>query len=663
MGESTFQDVSSNHNNFGGITTDSEWTFTTIDAEPPTISSLSPLDDAIGVAINANLVITFNEDVVKGSGNIVIWDDLGVVETIAVSSGNVTVSGSQVTINPTFDFEGLTDYYVLIDAAAFDDLFSNSFAGITDPTVWNFTTVDASAPAVTNLSPADDETGVTSNADLIMTFDKNIVKTSGTITIMNSTSASIHEEIDVSTNQVSASGSQVTINPSVDFEDFNSYYILIDNGAIQDNEGNSYPGISDPAIWNFTIGDNTAPTVISLTPADNTVNVSVTSNLEIEFDENVVANSGNIVITNAITSATHLTIDVSAVSITGNIVTIDPSIDFDESTDYYVLIDNGAFVDVVGNSFAGISDNTVWNFSTPDNTSPIILTLSPVDDATDVDVNTNLQVTFSEPVIANTGLINVMDATGTYESIDVLSGQVTINSDIVTIDPGFTLEGETNYYILIDNDAFHDLSGNSFSGITDQTIWNFSTVDITPPSVTITSSASGTVSDNFDVTITFSESVTGFTSDDITVVNANTSNFTNVTAGTVWTITIEPIANGEVTVDVNSGVAQDVSGNENTAASQFSITYDSGVGIEDVIPFEISIYSSGNKVIVEFINEDSYQFEEGKIEIYNIIGQKIIDENIYELERFETEVENVSHIYVVKVILNNSEFKKQVYVE
>lgn len=46
-----------------------------------------------------------------------------------------------------------------------------------------------------------------------------------------------------------------------------------------------------------------------------------------------------------------------------------------------------------------------------------------------------------------------------------------------------------------------------------------------------------------------------------------------------------------------------------------------------------------------------------------MFGQKIIEEKIYNLDRFETEVEHVSPIYVVKVTLNNSEYQKRLFIE
>ena len=47
------------------------------------------------------------------------------METISVTSGQVSGSGtSQITVTPSSDFDGSTEYYVLIDANAFDDVDS-----------------------------------------------------------------------------------------------------------------------------------------------------------------------------------------------------------------------------------------------------------------------------------------------------------------------------------------------------------------------------------------------------------------------------------------------------------------------------------------------------------------------------------------------------------
>jgi hypothetical protein len=62
------------------------------------------------VALDTDLVLTFNEDMAKGTGNITIMkDDDSIFEQIDMTSANVTISGAEVTINPTENFENDTD--------------------------------------------------------------------------------------------------------------------------------------------------------------------------------------------------------------------------------------------------------------------------------------------------------------------------------------------------------------------------------------------------------------------------------------------------------------------------------------------------------------------------------------------------------------------------
>ncbi len=96
--------------------------------------------------------------------------------------------------------------------------------------------------------------------------------------------------------------------------------------------------------------------------------------------------------------------------------------------------------------------------------------------------------------------------------------------------------------------------------------------DETAPTVTITTAASDPIAGAFDITITFSEVVAGFDLTDLMVANGVAGNFAG--SGTGYTATITPVADGQVTVDINAGVCQDAATNGNTAATQFSITND-----------------------------------------------------------------------------------------
>ncbi len=111
---------------------------------PPTISALSPADNATAISTGTTLQITFSEAVTKvGTGNIVIRKsaDGSIAETIGVATGNLSGCGTTtVTITPSSLLAYETGYYIEIGGTAFYDSGRNAFAGISDATTWNFMT-------------------------------------------------------------------------------------------------------------------------------------------------------------------------------------------------------------------------------------------------------------------------------------------------------------------------------------------------------------------------------------------------------------------------------------------------------------------------------------------------------------------------------------------
>ncbi len=126
----------------GNISADSAVCTVTLDGAVPLVDNLTPADDSTGAALDSNLTIVFDENIHKGTGNIVVRrsSDDSIVETIAVTAGQVTIAANVVTIDPSSDFAGETGYYVQVDAGAFEDLAGNEYAGIGDKQAWNFTT-------------------------------------------------------------------------------------------------------------------------------------------------------------------------------------------------------------------------------------------------------------------------------------------------------------------------------------------------------------------------------------------------------------------------------------------------------------------------------------------------------------------------------------------
>ena len=111
------------------------------DLAGPAIVSLSPANGVSNVAASQTATITFNENIKKGTGNILVKRiaDNSIVQTFDVTAASVIVSGA----GASFSLTGLapnTGYYIEIGAGAIKDLADNNFAGISGNTTWAFTT-------------------------------------------------------------------------------------------------------------------------------------------------------------------------------------------------------------------------------------------------------------------------------------------------------------------------------------------------------------------------------------------------------------------------------------------------------------------------------------------------------------------------------------------
>ncbi|MDO9226595.1 MAG: Ig-like domain-containing protein, partial [Pseudomonadota bacterium] len=137
-----------------GLTTDTQniaVTVTDADEIAPTLSTSTPADDATAVAVGSNIVLTFNENVVAGTGNIVISNGTD-TRTIPVGDAQVTFSGNTVTINPSTDLVSNTAYNVQMASGVILDVAGNPYAGISNATTLNFDTADTTGPSVSGVA-------------------------------------------------------------------------------------------------------------------------------------------------------------------------------------------------------------------------------------------------------------------------------------------------------------------------------------------------------------------------------------------------------------------------------------------------------------------------------------------------------------------------------
>ncbi|OHU92126.1 Ig-like domain-containing protein [Pseudoalteromonas amylolytica] len=152
--------------------------------------------------------------------------------------------------------------------------------------------------------------------------------------------------------------------------------------TVTDSAGNTNSALT---ITSFTI-DTTAPTFdgANSTPNDNATGVTASDDIIVDFSENIALGSGSITIRDVTGSSDFEAFDVATesdgttttpsagrIGITNDKIYINPTSDLTGNRSYAIRIDTTAVDDSAGNSFAGISDDTTFNFTTA-NTAPVV---------------------------------------------------------------------------------------------------------------------------------------------------------------------------------------------------------------------------------------------------------------------------------------------------
>ncbi|HSU50532.1 MAG TPA: choice-of-anchor J domain-containing protein [Segetibacter sp.] len=111
--------------------------------------------------------------------------------------------------------------------------------------------------------------------------------------------------------------------------------------------------------------DVTPPSILSLSPANNSTNVvSTLGTASILFNETVQKGAGTIVLKNSADMSVVQSIDVTTDNVTVNGSSITFPVTLLPNTAYFLEVSEGAFKDLAGNNFPGISGTAGWKFST-----------------------------------------------------------------------------------------------------------------------------------------------------------------------------------------------------------------------------------------------------------------------------------------------------------
>ncbi|MCQ4320683.1 DUF4214 domain-containing protein [Stutzerimonas stutzeri] len=107
--------------------------------------------------------------------------------------------------------------------------------------------------------------------------------------------------------------------------------------------------------------------------------------------------------------------------------------------------------------------------------APFLVGTTPVDGAANVPAFTRVTLTFNETVIAQQGgTITIHSEAGEPLVIDVTDpNHVTVQDNVVRIDPQINLANGLAYHVIVSEGAFADGDGNPFAGIGDATTLDF----------------------------------------------------------------------------------------------------------------------------------------------------------------------------------------------
>jgi len=330
-----------------------QYDFKTVpDTTGPVVTKFSPADAATNVARNANIVLTFDEPIVRGNGQLTLKTAAGaVVETFdAATSKLLSLVGNTLTVNPTLDLAYGTSYSLVLEANSVKDNVGNAHLGTSE---YDFTTLrDTVAPLATQFSPTDGASNVAPGANIVLTFNEAMSRGNGAITLKTAAGAVVETFDAASSQRMTVVGNTVTINPTADLAYNTQYYLVLPTAALQDTAGNAYKGTS---TYDFrTARDTVAPVVTKFGTPDGVSSIASNANFSITFSEAIARGVGTLSLKTAagVVVETFNVATSTRLTVVGNTLTLDPSADLAHSGNYHLSLPVGVFKDLVGNPLA-----------------------------------------------------------------------------------------------------------------------------------------------------------------------------------------------------------------------------------------------------------------------------------------------------------------------
>jgi hypothetical protein len=472
----------------------------------PQVVGISPADQTVQIPINAQVLIQFDRPV-----------DALTLDKVTLSGGGGTVAVStQLTnanqtyiLTPVQPLNALTPYTVTVTGV--QDLSGNSMSSPVTATFTTGSSADLTPLQVTSVNPADQSTFVPTNSPVVVQFNKVVdalTVTSASFTLaplsgggqffapvgrkVAAGAGAVAPTVTASTGgmtpaskppatpaptptsvvaattlppptptatptpitsvaatvTVSPDGKSAILTPTFNLAPLTPYRVMISGVADLIGQTTNFNST-------FTTAQGThALNVVSVSPPDGSTDVMVNPQVIVLLNEQVLAASVGpdaiVVSSGGIAVPGTIALDTS-----GTQLTFTPGTLLTPSTAYTVTVGN--FTDTQGRSVGPFTSTfTTGTSGVADNSPPSVVSVSPADGATNVQVNTAIVLTFSKavnPISVNNADIAISGPTG------LISGNYTTNGSVVTFTANSFFPQNSKIQVLAS--SVLDLAGNA----------------------------------------------------------------------------------------------------------------------------------------------------------------------------------------------------------
>ncbi|MDP1919974.1 MAG: Ig-like domain-containing protein, partial [Myxococcales bacterium] len=457
------------------------------DTTPPTILSTTPAAGASGVpgsSGDAGITITidFSEPIDPAAFTATLSPPVALLGTPSFSNGNASASVTTAT--------SLTPNATYTVSVASRDLANNALA---PPSMFGFTTAavaDNTPPTVVSTVPANNAVNVaTAGLTISATFSEAVTPASVVATIsgpLDLGAATMNGTNTVATWSMPTfdDGGVATYQPATN-------YVLTVEAS--DTAGNA---MGSPHQFNFTTAsppDMTAPTLVSMLPADSSTGVPVNSAIVMTFSEPM----------NPTTVESRLRLNANARTgtftwnATNTTVRFVPTATWTASTAYTVAFATPP-TDVAGNALGAVSLSFTTGILT-DNTAVTVPGRSPATSATGVPTRLGCSAFFRFLNVVTLTFSGPVDPVSVAAAFKVLSGTTAVAGSIsfnsagttVTFTPSSAFAFATTYTVQL-NDGSNialDLQRNPIANVS----YSFTTLRELNRIITNTPTVSGRI--------------------------------------------------------------------------------------------------------------------------------------------------------------------------